>query len=111
MLKNAYEQTAIKRVAKELRHLVRNCNASNPEEIKLFIARKNCSNARKENLIESYNIVMKSLSLIWNKPFYERYDKKHRAPKEALLDFMINHFRLEIRATFNIINIAIKGKK
>ena len=22
--------------------------------------------------------------------------KKHRAPKEALLDFMINHFRLEL---------------
>ena len=81
MLKNAYEQTTIKRVGKELRHLERNCNTSNPEEVKLFIAKKTCSNARKENLIESYNIVIKSLGLTWNKPFYERYDKKHRAPK------------------------------
>jgi hypothetical protein len=96
MLKNAYEQTTVKRVAKELRHLERYCNTSCPEEIKLYVAKKNCSNARKENLIESYAIAIKSLGLTWNQPFYQRYDKKHRAPKEALLDFMINHFRLEL---------------
>jgi hypothetical protein len=54
MMKNAYEQSTIKRVAKELRHLERNCNTSKPEEVKLYIAKKTCSNARKENLIESY---------------------------------------------------------
>lgn len=96
MLKSAYEQTTIKRVAKELRHLERNCNTSKPEDVKLFIAKKNCSNARKENLIESYAIAIKSLGLTWNQPFYQRYDKKRRAPKEVLLDFMINHFRLEL---------------
>jgi integrase len=103
MLKNAYEQTTIKRVAKELRHLERNCDTSNPEEAKLFIAKKICSNARKENLIESYNLVIKSLGLTWNKPFYERYDKKHRAPKETLLDFMINHFRFEMALKLSIL--------
>ena len=96
MKNNAYEPTTIKRVAKELRHLERNCNTSNPEEVKAFIANKQCSNARKENLIESYAIVFKSLKLSWNQPFYKRYDKKRRAPKEQLLDFMINHFRLEM---------------
>jgi integrase len=96
MKNNAYEPTTIKRVAKELRHLERNCNISIPEEVKAFIANKQCSNARKENLIESYAIVIKSLKLSWNQPFYKRYDKKRRAPKEQLLDFMINHFRLEM---------------
>ena len=103
MLKNAYEQTTVKRVGKELRHLERNCNTSNPEEVKLFIAKKNCSNARKENLIESYAIVIKSLGLTWNQPFYQRYDKKHRAPKEQHLDFMINHFRLELALKLSIL--------
>jgi hypothetical protein len=64
MLKNAYEQTTVKRVAKELRHLERNCNTSNPAEVKLCIAKKNCSNARKENLIESYAIVIKSFRIL-----------------------------------------------
>jgi len=50
MKTNAYEPTTIKRVAKELRHLEHNCNTANPTEVKLFIANKTCSNARKENL-------------------------------------------------------------
>jgi hypothetical protein len=91
MKKEAYEPTTIERVAKELRHLKRSCNIASPQEVKLFIANKSCSNARKENLIESYNIAIKSLGLTWNKPFYQRYDKKRKAPKEELIDFIIQH--------------------
>jgi integrase len=96
MKTNAYEPTTIKRVAKELRHLERNCNTSNPKEVKLFIANKTCSNARKENLTESYNIVIQSLGLSWNKPFYQRHDKKRRAPKEELVQFIINHVKFPL---------------
>jgi hypothetical protein len=81
MKKEAYETTTIQRVVKELKHLERNCNTANPEEVKLYIANKDVSNARKENLIESYNIAIHSLGLQWNKPFYERNGKKRRAPK------------------------------
>jgi hypothetical protein len=91
MKTNAYETTTIKRVAKELRHLERYCKANNPKEVKLFIANKTCSNARKENLIESYNLAIQALGLMWNKPFYQRHDKKRRAPKEELVQFIINH--------------------
>jgi len=91
MKKEAYEPTTIRRVVKELKHLERNCNTAKPEEVKLYIANKDVSNARKENLIESYNIAIKSLGLAWNKPFYQRRDKKRRAPKEELVQFIINH--------------------
>ncbi len=87
MKKEAYEATTIQRVVKELKHLERNCNTTSPEEVKLYIANKDVSNARKENLIESYNIAIQSLGLQWNKPFYERHDKKRRAPKEELAQF------------------------
>ena len=40
MLKNAYEKTTIKRVNKELKHSENNCNISDPEEVKLFVAKK-----------------------------------------------------------------------
>ena len=96
MKNNAYEPTTIKRVAKELRHLERHCNISIPEQVKTFIANKQCSNARKENLIESYGVVIKSLKLTWHKPFYKRYDKKRRAPKEQLLDFIIQHVKFPL---------------
>ena len=96
MKRNAYEDSTIKKVGKLLKHLQKNCNTANPEEVKLYIANKNCSNGHKENLVEAYAIYIRSEGLTWNQPFYQRYDKKRRQPKEELLDFMINHFRLEM---------------
>ena len=81
MKNNAYEPTTIKRVSKELRHLERNCNISSPEQVKTFVANKQCSNARKENLIESYAIVIKSLNLNWNQPFYKDTTKNAERQK------------------------------
>ena len=91
MKKEAYETTTIQRVVKELKHSDRNCNTASPEEVKLYVANKEVSNARKENLIESYNVAIQCLGLQWKKPFYERHDKKRRAPKEELVQFIINH--------------------
>jgi len=96
MKKAAYEPTTIQRVVKELKHLEGNCNTAKPEEVKLFIANKDVSNARKENLIESYNIAIQSLGLTWNKPFYQRKDKKRRAPKEDLVQFIVNHVKFPL---------------
>jgi integrase len=97
MKKNAYESSTIKKVAKLLRHLKRNCNTTDPEDVKLFVASKNCGNGHKENLIEAYDLQMQSLGLTWNKPFYQRYDKKRKAPNEKLVDFLINNARIEMK--------------
>ena len=96
MKRNAYQESTIAKVAKLLRHLKRNCNAIKPEEVKMYVARKNCSDAHKENLIEAYSCYMKSINQEWEKPFYRRYSKKRKAPKEALIDFLISHARLEM---------------
>ncbi len=48
MKKNAYEDSTIKKTAKILRHLVRNCNTADPEEVKLYVANRKCSNAQKK---------------------------------------------------------------
>jgi len=109
MMKSAYEQTTIKKVAKLLRHLERNCNTQEPEEVKLYIAKKLCSNGHKQNLIEAYACFIRSLGLTWEQanngakqPFYERYSKKRKAPKEELIDFLINHARIEMALKLSI---------
>ena len=102
MKKEAYEPTTIQRVVKELKHLEKNCNTNSPTETKLFIANKTCSNARKENLTESYNIAIQSLGLSWKKPFYERRDKKRRAPKEESVQFIINHVKFPLNLKLKI---------
>jgi hypothetical protein len=52
---------------------------------------KVAANAYKECLIETYDIYMQSKNKRWDKPFYSRYDKKRKAPKEQLIDFIIQH--------------------
>jgi hypothetical protein len=42
MKRNAYEESTIRKVAKLLRHLKKNCNTREPEEVKLYIANKKC---------------------------------------------------------------------
>jgi integrase len=93
MLKNAYEQTTIKQVTKRLKRLTKTCDTTNPEAVKIYIASLNVSNAYKESLIETYAIYMRSVNQQWNQPFYDRYDKKRKAPKEELIDFIISHAR------------------
>jgi len=97
MKRNAYQDSTIAKVAKLLRHLQRNCNTAKPEEVKMYVAKKNCSNAHKENLIEAFACYMKSINQKWKQPFYKRYSKKRKAPREPLIDFLINHARLEMK--------------
>ncbi len=71
MKKNGYAETTIKATGKRLRHLQENCNLKDPEDVKGYIANKQCSNAYKETLIEAYDILMRSINQKWQKPFYE----------------------------------------
>ena len=73
MKRNAYADTTIKKVAKLLRHLKKNCNTKQPEETKLYIANKTCGNGHKQNLIEAYAIFIQSERLTGDQPFYQRY--------------------------------------
>jgi integrase len=103
MKKNACEETAIKKTAKLLRHLQKNCKTTDPEEVKIYVSRKPPQqNGYKENLIEAYDKFIQSEKLSWEKPFYKRYSKKRKAPKEELVDFLIEHSRLEMKVKFAI---------
>ncbi|MDT8781904.1 MAG: site-specific integrase [Candidatus Bathyarchaeota archaeon] len=98
MQRKGYKDSTIKKAAKLLRHLERHCNTQIIKEVETYISQKpREQNGYKQSLVESYDYFLRSLELKWkDKPFYERDSKKHRAPKEAFLDFMISHFRLEL---------------
>ena len=93
MKKNAYADTTIKSTAKRLRHLQKYCNLQDPENVKGFIANKQCSNAYKETLIEAYDILMRSINQQWQKPFYKRNDKLPRIPTTEKLNMLISNAR------------------
>jgi len=89
MKKNAYEDSTIKGTIKRLKHLKRNCLLADPENVKTFVANKQCTNGYKESLIEAYNIFMRSIGQQWDKPFYQRYDKLPKIPTEEKLNMII----------------------
>ena len=93
MKKNAYAETTIKATGKRLRHLKKHCNLENPEDVKGFIANKQCSNAYKETLIETYDILMRSINQEWKKPFYKRYDKLPKIPTTEQINMLISNAR------------------
>jgi hypothetical protein len=68
---------------------MKNCLLDQPEVVKGFIAEKNCSNAFKETLIEAYDLYCQATGIVWNKPFYERYDKLRKIPSEEKLNMII----------------------
>ena len=93
MKRNAYADTTIKVVGKRLRHLERNCDLHDPENVKTFIGNKTASNGHKQTLIEAYAILMRSINQEWSQPFYKRYDKMPKIPTTEQLDKLIAHAR------------------
>jgi hypothetical protein len=90
MLSNAYDQTTTKQVIKRPKRIQKNTNTSDPQTAQKYISNLNVTNGYKESLIETYAIYIRSIGAQWNQLFYERYDKKRKAPKEELIDFIIN---------------------
>jgi len=89
MKKEAYAKSTISAVGKRLRYLAKNCLLDQPEIVKGFIAEKNCSNAFKETLVEAYDLYCRTNGILWNKPFYDRYDKLPKIPSEEKLNMIV----------------------
>ena len=103
MKKEAYAKSTIIYTGKRLRHLKRNCNLENPEDVKAFIAQKNCTPAYKESLIEAYALYCKANKIQWNQPFYNRYDKQPRIPTEQRLNQIIADASTRLSLALSII--------
>ena len=66
MKRNAYEESTIKKVAKLLRHLKKNCKTQEPEEVKLYIANKTCGNGHKDTRsTERYISLFDEKNITW----------------------------------------------
>jgi integrase len=103
MKKNAYANSTIEATAKRLKHLSKYCNLNSPENVKVFIASKQCSNGFKESLIEAYALYCKVNNVSWNKPFYERYDKQPKIPSEEKINMIIANSSKRLALILSII--------
>jgi hypothetical protein len=68
MKKEAYANPTVSAVGKRIRYLAKNCLLDQSEIVKGFIAQKNCSNAFKETLVETYDLYCQANAIAWKKP-------------------------------------------
>jgi integrase len=87
--KQGYAESTIEATGKRLRNISRHTNLEDPEQVRNFIASKECSSGFKESLAEAYDLYAKFRGLAWNKPFYERYDKQPKIPSEQRIEMLI----------------------
>jgi hypothetical protein len=88
----AMEEATIKTKYKILRVMLRNnVNLSNPEEVKLFIARnKNWSNGHKILAVYAYNDYTKMSGIKWEIPYYKKNKTIPFVPTEKEIDALIS---------------------
>ena len=69
------DKKTLRNIDFQLRHLGNNADLNNPELVREYIARKNCANSQKMNLVKAYNYYALVNGIEWIKPKY-RYERK-----------------------------------
>ncbi|MDI6691385.1 MAG: tyrosine-type recombinase/integrase [Candidatus Bathyarchaeota archaeon] len=88
--KQGYAETTIEGHVKILKRLVRlGADLCNPESVKEAIAKNNCSEARKELMVEAYSSFLAFLGGKWEPPRYRRVEKLPFIPTEREIDDLI----------------------
>jgi integrase len=74
-----------------------------PEKIKEYIARLQCSAGHKDNLVDIYSHYCDFYHIQWIKPKYQREERVTRVPKEEDIDKIISHAKLRYAVAYSII--------
>jgi len=89
MENDAKAQYTIKNTNKRLSFLSRNTNLENPEEVKSFIARRNCSDGHKKLLALAYRKYAEYYKLNYTMPKYNPKAKAIKIPTKEKVEMLI----------------------
>lgn len=79
----------IESTRKSLRYLSQHADLSQPEQVKQFIARHECTNGRKRNLSLAYARYAQYYKIEWQTPKYEPDPRQMRAPTKEKVEMLI----------------------
>jgi len=89
---HGYDRDTLKGTAKHLRHLERNCNLSDPDEVLRFIASKENSNY-KNILAGAYDLYAKYYKILWQRPAYAKSERRIHVPLQENVDYVTENRR------------------
>jgi integrase len=96
MKRNGLRDATIRNVVKALKFLAKNCSLHDPNNVKDFIARLECNEGYKRNLVYAYDKYVKFKGLSWIKPKYEANNKLPKIPLEEKVSMLIANVPLKL---------------
>jgi integrase len=79
----------IESTRKSLRYLSQHADLNEPEQVKQFIARHECTNGRKRNLAIAYGRYATYYNIAWQTPKYEPDPRQIRTPTKEKVEMLI----------------------
>jgi len=83
------DKKTLRNIDFQLRHLSKYADLDNPESIKEYIAKKNCANSQKMNLVKAYNYYALVNGIQWVKPKYKHERKLPKIPTTEQINKLI----------------------
>ena len=96
MKRNGLRDATIRNVVKALKFLAKNCGLHDPESVKDFVARLECNEGYKRNLVYAYDKYLKFRGFSWVKPKYEANNKLPKIPLEEKVSMLIANTPLKL---------------
>jgi len=80
----------LRNISFNLKHLAKHSDLDDPESVKMYIARKQCANSQKANLVKAYNYYAIVNGLEWIKPKYRFERKIPKIPSKEQIEKLIS---------------------
>jgi len=96
-------EVTLKGIGKKLRYLAKHCDLGDPEAVKEFIVRAEWSSNYKGNVVEAYNHYVKFHGLAWERPVYQREERRTRIPTLENINKIISHSKSKGALAYSII--------
>jgi integrase len=96
MKRDGLRDATIRNVVKALKFLAKKCSLNDPNNVKDFIARLECNEGYKRNLVYAYDRYVKFRGLSWVKPKYEANNKLPKIPLEEKVSMLIANVPLKL---------------
>ena len=94
MKRRGYSETTLERVSKDLKQISKECDLNNPFEVLDYVMNRDCSNIRKEKLLESYKKFAEEYNIPFEMPRIIVDQKDPYIPTEEDIDILIGSLPL-----------------
>ena len=87
--REGYKPQTIESHSRILRHLAKQCNLSDPESVREYLANHRASAGRKENIVGVYSLFSKQQGIAFSKPRYTREDSLPFVPLQQEMEAIL----------------------